>query len=1447
MKPSRFRCTSRLACWPFCAVIFLALSTGALAQSWQIGTAKRDITPTEPVRLSGYAARSRPTIEIADNLSVRALVFQHESKAAQIIVSIDSIGLSAKLTDRILDQLTSTIEITRDRIVFCTTHSHTSPHLDGGLTNLFGGPLIDEENAAMLRYSDLLVKRTVECVIDAHSHLQSGNIEYGLGSADFAINRRLGARQPLPGFGSVADGPVDHTVRVLRATDRSGHVLAIAFQYACHCTSINPELNKVSADWAGIAAELIEKQFPGSVALPIIGCGADANPSPRGKQEDAIAHGKSLAQSVHAICTGSLKPLPAPTQSAFAFAALEPERPSRERLVEMSKSDSKFERHFAKTMLDILQAKNRLPETYPAPVHFWGFGDELVWIFLGGEVVVDYQMRLEKEFSQYTNVWVAAYVDDCFAYVASERIRNEGGYEAETSMLYYNQPGRWVSGTEDLLVARILEMSRQKRAPNEPLSAAESLKSIQVSDGWKIELVASEPLIVDPVNIGFGADGKVWVLEMGDYPLGGGRAGRVKVLTDTDHDGTMDSASVFLDGLEYPAGLYPWRNGVVVACAPEVFFAEDTNQDGVADKRITLLTGFPPGNPQHRVHGFTYGLDNRLYFGPGGGVGNIGEVAQADGLTRGKTEPRELSAAGSDIALDVERGVMRIETGTTQYIRACDAWDNWFGNENSLPMFHYVVASEWLRFGSTTNNARFQHLTTPAVAPPVHPISQNLNRFNDLFAANRFTSACSSIICKSEGVGEAMSGAALICEPVHNLVARYQRVPDGSSWKAVRFDQDAQSDWVRSSDPWFRPVRVENGPDGAIWIVDMYRQVIEHPEWIPDEWQHRLNLRAGENQGRIYRVSRSDYHRPPSENLLTLSDEHLLDRLASPNASLADLAQQTLIWRNDENKLESSTYGKLHELIRSSLNAGHRLRALATLSAMSRCEEKDWLTALNDSDPRLVRVALRWITRSETWTPALQSALTKLIATNSESKSESTTRSWFDKPSTNPKPAPVSQYAPALALELLMTAHQQSLNGFASGQLIAEYSADPWIVACLPLLRSNESGIDQMVAGMLDRFQNSKSPQLTTSIQPCLAALIPYISNGYRKSLMEQVTSQSSLAAVRAAGYRSGWHFLLAREFARDQSLAESIETSTWDNLTADARANIANASLTTLDRTTALAFLISRMNSSSSEEIAGLVDVLASTNNMDVERQIARSLIALGPESLTAILTKWSSYSQELKSTILAESVAKSSLAEHLLKHVSSGQIKSDEIDLAIVQRLRSPSYEHIAAQVNTLFGPPPGSDRLGLVADYLSKWPTRNDRDSGLVHYKKHCAVCHENQGAGASSQSAIGPNLDALSNWTNETWLTAILAPHRSVEEKYRSIQIQLNDGKTLVGLKTREDGNTIECITSDGKRESIDKGEISQLKESNLSLMPEGFERLLQPQDIADIVTYLRGRR
>ncbi len=372
---------------------------------------------------------------------------------------------------------------------------------------------------------------------------------------------------------------------------------------------------------------------------------------------------------------------------SFGFAGLPFDRPSKEELTNKLNDNSPQVAQHAKNMLETLERMGRLPETYPMPIQTWQFGDGLTMVFLGGEVVVDYATRLKKELDS-QHVWVSAYCNDVFGYVASERVRSEGGYEVDFSMIFYNLPGRWSTGTEDLVVRRVHEIL--KNPSGEPALSPEGEKqSFHLPEGYEIDLVASEPLIADPVNFAFAPDGRLWVVEMGDYPRGedgeGAAGGKIKVLSDEDHDGVFDHATVFLDGLSFPNGVMPWRDGALVSCAPDVFFARDTNGDGKADEREVLLTGFPESNPQHRVNGFTYGLDGLVHLAHG-----------ANGITSPKTG-QTYDLAGRDFAINPVTGEVLATSGDSQFGRCCDDEDHWFGNTNSEPLFQYVIEDRYLK------------------------------------------------------------------------------------------------------------------------------------------------------------------------------------------------------------------------------------------------------------------------------------------------------------------------------------------------------------------------------------------------------------------------------------------------------------------------------------------------------------------------------------------------------------------------------------------------------------------------------------------------------------------------------------------------------------------------------------------------------------------------------
>ena len=1391
--------TVRLACTLFLFVLITPfVYSQTTASNWQAGAAKIDITPKEAMRLSGYGNRIKPTAEMDDPLFARAMAIKHEDQSPLIIVSIDAIGLSATLTDRICSQVQERFSIRRNQMVLCTTHSHSAPQLEDLLPNIFSTPMTDEERSRSVTYSQFVVDSVVRIVGESIAKLQPASIGFGTGHADFAINRRVLKNNVWTGFGTVDDGPVDRTVRVIHAKRLDGTTLAVVYQYATHCTSISPDLNRISADWAGMSAALIENAFqklssPDVVALPIIGCGADSNPNPRGTYDNAKSHANEMAQSVQSVCNRTLTALPAPVSQSFQLVAIASERPSRDRLNTLAKSTSVVERNFALSMLDVWKRKGRIPETYPAPVHLWNFGDSFAWVFMGGEVVVDYQIRLEKELSQFPNVWVAAYVDDVFAYVASERMRSEGGYEVDASMLYYNQPGRWVSGTEDVLVTRVLEMARQKRPAETPLSAKESLASIEMAKGWTIELVASEPLVEDPVNIAFGADGAVWVVEMGDYPSGGEKTGRLKRMVDSDGDGKLDKSSIFLDKLSFPSGVYPWRDGVVVASAPEVFIAFDRDHDGIADERRALLTGFPFANPQHRVNGFTYGLDHRLHFCAGSEVNEIVEVASG----------KRIKVGGSDLSLDVDNGKVYLESGSSQFIRGCDDWGNWFGNDNSHPLFHYVWDRNWPKRAKTTT----QHAMQPPSAPPVFPVSRDADRFNDLFAANCFTSACSSIFCRSPGATPEMQGSALVCESVHNLVSRIRIERKGASFVGSRFDEDRRSEWLRSSDPWFRPVRIENAMDGSLWIADMYRRVIEHPEWIPEDWQRRIDVRAGDDRGRIYRAYRTDFTPFATKDWTKASLGELLQGLQSPSSAIAETARQQLVWRYQDNPdRERNTVSEIRTLASRAEEAVVRLRAVAVLLALGKCEPKDWMLACKDSDERVVRWAAETLTKQRLVQGELRDTLIDV------SHSEMAHRSA------------------ALALQLIVALATCAEPAYVElTQLLVQHASDRWIDASVILLPS--SGIDSVIEHLLAN-ENVRTVGM-------IDQLVSNASQKLKQRLRDGIASGSE--------QRPAWHFTLSRQFALEDDKAVRLDDVTVEKLQRDSLAIVQNDRADPNIRRAALSWFMSRLGSNDQTGIASLVAVLTRANENDFREPLVKALVSLGEPGIKPVFEKWSRLEQETRAIAISGCLASEPTTIALLSQVADGGIGVDSFQPAQIEQLRGRKSQELRHQVEKLFGPPPGADRVAIVHEYTSKWPANFDASRGQALYKQHCSQCHQDRVEASGVLPAVGPSLQALAGWKNDAWLTAIFDPNKTVEAKYRRVNILTQDGKTIVGLKVRDSEESIEIVNDQGQLISLTRESIDELRESDKSLMPEGFEKILKPEDVASLVTYLRKMR
>jgi hypothetical protein len=425
-----------------------------------VGVAVVDITPGYRIRLTGYGSRQTESEGVASRLKARALAIGGDDPAdggPALMIAVDNCAVGAKVTEEVAERLKTKAGLKRERFVVCSTHTHCAPALNSELSYLFGRPIPPDQRERIDRYSRELTDAMEKVGLAALADRRPARLAWGQGRVGFAANRRVLRKGRWVGFGVNPHGPVDPSLPVLRATDPGGRVRAVLFGYACHCTTLGGEFNQVCAEWAGYACDEIERESPGAVALAVIGCGADANPEPRRDLADAKRHGAAAGREADRLVKSSLSPLPGRIQARLRRfdLPLEPP-PGRALLVERAKG-SGSESLLAQALLQRLERGESLPTTVPYCAQTWSFGDELALVFLAGEVVVDYALRLKWE-TDADRLWIVAYSNDVPCYIPSRRILSEGGYEADLSMVYYGQPSRFAPDVEDRIIQAVHDL-----------------------------------------------------------------------------------------------------------------------------------------------------------------------------------------------------------------------------------------------------------------------------------------------------------------------------------------------------------------------------------------------------------------------------------------------------------------------------------------------------------------------------------------------------------------------------------------------------------------------------------------------------------------------------------------------------------------------------------------------------------------------------------------------------------------------------------------------------------------------------------------------------------------------------------------------------------------------------------------------------------------------------
>ncbi|MXW83568.1 MAG: dehydrogenase [Rhodothermaceae bacterium] len=950
-----------------------------------------------------------------------------------------------------------------------------------------------------------------------------------------------------------------------------------------------------------------------------------------------------------------------------------------------------------------------------------------------------------------------------------------------------------------------------------PFEPQEALKTIKVPDGIRVDLVAAEPLVADPVAMDIDEYGRIWVAEMPGYPLDVGGSGRIKILHDTDQDGRPDSATVFADGLRLPTGIMRWKDGVLVTDPPDIFYLPDNDGDSRADSHIVVLTGFALSNPQHNANSPIYGLTNWIYVANNSTIwwtekyadpfGDQGEQVYFPDNPEGDRLPR--NAADRNARFRPDTYELELLGGRSQFGHTFDAWGRHFLVNNSQHHLVEALASQYLERRPELPIQTTIHRTSDhGDAAEVYPIT--IDPLHQLLTDRGvFTSAC-ALTWQLGGLLPAPfdSSITLVAEPVHNLVHIDRIVPDGPVFRSERVLE--KREFIASTDSWFRPVNFTIGPDGGIYVVDYYREIIEHPEWMDDSLAATGDLHQGTDRGRIYRIVPEDTPELNWHGKLSLANatvDELVDRLASDNIWWRRNAQRILVSRNRQDAV-----APLSKMAASSTSALGRLHALWTLNGLGALTTSQITSALDDSHPGVRENAIRLTELVLSENPELgQSLLAMTEDTNVRVRYQLLNTLGF---------VPGSD-----AAKLRLLAQNIESEWFQTAALLAlDVSTHDLMQTVLNELAAPEHVIDRFVlrlARILART-NGLVPALTND-GPALGSRLAGAAEGLQqrqnriaisRELSEHLV-ELALSPDDELG-NAAVALLEAVILPEPESLEQAQLIATDINQTVDARVRAVR--------------ILSLMPNN-----IGILPALLDSS-YPVEVQLA-SVEALGAQSGTGpaqlLLQSWPNLWPRSRNRAL-DQFSTQDRANLLVTALEEGVILTEEISWYQRVRLMRDTEEPVRSRARAILKLEDAAP--GELA--IPGGPGNNDR--GQVLFENLCAQCHM---AGEVGTGAIGPNLATVQHWPRHVLLAELQNPSQRIASGYESWRLTRTNGSIIEGIIASE---TSSAITMRSLTETVvvPRQDVKELTAMPGSFMPPGLNMALEPNDLRDLLSFLR---
>jgi putative membrane-bound dehydrogenase-like protein len=1002
------------------------------------------------------------------------------------------------------------------------------------------------------------------------------------------------------------------------------------------------------------------------------------------------------------------------------------------------------------------------------------------------------------------------------------KIREAGGLSSE-------------GGPESFIIdrtAEALDPSRRSHSDREleqflqPIAAKtpeEALKTFETAGGFHLELVAGDSQVQSPVAAAFDADGNLYVAEMRDYPYkpkpGRTPLGSVRLLRDTDGDGQFDQSTIFADGLLWAAGIAPWKGGVFVTAPPDIWYLRDDDHDGKADVREKWYTGFGTQNQQAMVNNLTWGLDHKIYGAASGNGGFIrpGTDPQASGV----------SVARTDFCFSPVSGLFETVSGSEQFGNTFDDWGNRFICNESHPISHPVLPQRallqnpFLTVSSTVNDIL-------GGAVPIFRISP-IERWRQIRSSRRIahgarsaTAAGASHHVVDAGAGVTVYrgsaypaefyGNIFVGDAQNNLIHRRILVPSGPTFRALRAPSEQKTEFVRSSDNWFRPVNFVNAPDGTLYVLDMSRAVIEAIH-IPLDVVKHLDLKQGRSQGRIYRIAPDGFRFRPPPRLSQATTIELVAALKRPDAWYRDTAHRLIFERQDRAAIEP-----LRKLLTpaDAPLPQTRVNALWSLEGLNALGDIEIENALRDPVSQVRAQAVELAALHRFGSPALQKGVVSLAVDQD----------------------PSVRFQVAMALGLI----DQPDAVDALVEIARRDLGDRWIRTAV--LSSSAKVADHL----LNKLWDPKLVQGNESLMSFLEKLAEIVGAANNPAAVDRVLEH--LAGDETNRTQRDLLVLSVARGRRRSGNPKPLEgnsrspgTGLVASLTQKAMSDAFDQKLQEDTRVSAIERLSILRPAGLCKTLSPLLDA---TQPAGVQKSVLSAFINDEAADVPAVIVpRLARFEPSVRATAVDTLLARAPWTKTLLTLMArenrAAGITPDLIGPVKRSALLKSSDPEIARLAQQLFAQSTPTARLDVVRDYVAALGSNSNAANGVKIFERECMQCHKVGGRGFD----VGPDLTGSPSSDSTALVANILDPNANVAPALVQYVVIDHDGRTFSGVIAGETVTSVTLRGPSGAQETVLRSQIAELKSTGLSLMPEGLEKRITKAEMADLVAYLRA--